>query len=76
MYGRRSYRRTLYLHKNICKTRYVCSLLGLQDWELIHSHRPVTLVGSLLFILFGLIYLYEAFRGSDSDPVAEFNPLT
>lgn len=40
---------------------------------LINWATSVTLAGSILFLAFGLIYLYESFASIDTD-IADFNP--
>lgn len=39
----------------------------------LNASVTVTLAGSILFLAFGLIYLYESFAAIDTD-IADFNP--
>lgn len=71
LHGTCSNRGPIRVHKNIRKTWCVVVGSSWSSFPLIHSFA-VTLAGSALFLLFGIIYLYEAFLSIDID-VTDFS---
>jgi Ca2+/H+ antiporter, TMEM165/GDT1 family len=58
LYGAGGDWRPLCLHQDLCKTRFVSA--SMPRWSLVTVLHPVTYSGSILFLLFGLIYFHEA----------------
>lgn len=71
LHSSRCNRGPIRVHKNIRKTWCVAFGSSWLSFPLIHSFA-VTLAGSALFLLFGIIYLYEAFLSIDID-VTDFS---
>lgn len=66
LYCNGSYRRTLRIHKNIGETWYVILAIRctVRNHKTLTWLSAVTLGGACLFLLFGFIYLYEAFKAN------------
>ena len=58
LYGTSGGWRALCFHQDICKTRFVFPCIPMDPQVTVCF--PVTYGGSILFLLFGLIYFYEA----------------
>ena len=59
LHGARSHRREIRVHEDIRQTRYVSRALPFVLFKT--NALIVTFGGSILFLMFGIIYLYEAF---------------
>ena len=63
LYGVGCYRREIFIYKNFSQTWYLFCFFFLKKFIILtwtHSTPIVTFGGSLLFLLFGVIYLYES----------------